>query len=108
MLIGHKFDHSGIFLPLITTNCAVLGVAILVIQKDFNLLQSVVYAFSTALGFALALIVFAGIREQQALVRIPKGMQGIAIVMVTAALLSLAFMGFSGVDGSLRALFGLE
>ena len=108
MLIGHDFEHSGIFLPLITTNCAVLGVAILVIQKDFNLLQSVVYAFSTALGFALALIVFAGIREQQALVRIPKGMQGIAIVMVTAALLSLAFMGFSGVDGGLRALFVLE
>ena len=102
------YQALGIFLPLITTNCAVLGVAILVIQKDFNLLQSVVYAFSTALGFALALIVFAGIREQQALVRIPKGMQGIAIVMITAALLSLAFMGFSGVDGGLRALFGLE
>nr|WP_298659047.1 electron transport complex subunit RsxA [uncultured Prevotella sp.] len=102
------YQALGIFLPLITTNCAVLGVAILVIQKDFNLLQSVVYAFSTALGFALALIVYAGIREQQALVRIPKGMQGIAIVMVTAALLSLAFMGFSGVDGGLRALFGLE
>ena len=102
------YQALGIFLPLITTNCAVLGVAILVIQKDFNLLQSVVYAFSTALGFALALIVFAGIREQQVLVRIPKGMQGIAIVMVTAALLSLAFMGFSGVDGGLRALFGLE
>ena len=102
------YQALGIFLPLITTNCAVLGVAILVIQKDFNLLQSVVYAFSTALGFALALIVFAGIREQQALVRIPKGMQGIAIVMVTAALLSLAFMGFSGVYGGLRALFVLE
>ena len=102
------YQALGIFLPLITTNCAVLGVAILVIQKDYNLLQSVVYAFSTALGFALALIVFAGIREQQALVRIPKGMQGIAIVMVTAALLSLAFMGFSAVDGGLRALFGLE
>ena len=66
------YQALGIFLPLITTNCAVLGVAILVIQKDYNLLQSVVYAFSTALGFALALIVFAGIREQQALVRIPK------------------------------------
>ena len=102
------YQALGIFLPLITTNCAVLGVAILVIQKDYNLLQSVVYAFSTALGFALALIVFAGIREQQALVRIPEGMQGIAIVMVTAALLSLAFMGFSGVDGGLRVLFGLE
>ena len=102
------YQALGIFLPLITTNCAVSGVAILVIQKDFNLLESVVYAFSTALGFALALIVFAGIREQQALVRIPKGMQGMAIVLVTASLLSLAFMGFSGVDGGLKALFGLE
>ena len=102
------YQALGIFLPLITTNCAVLGVAILVIQKDYNLLESVVYAFSTALGFALALIVFAGIRVQQALVRIPKGMQGVAIVMVTAALLSLAFMGFSGVDGGLKSLFGLE
>lgn len=102
------YQALGIFLPLITTNCAVLGVAILVIQKDFNLLESVVDAFSTALGFALALIVFAGIREQQALVRIPKGMQGMAIVLVTASLLSLAFMGFSGVDGGLKALFGLE
>ena len=102
------YQALGIFLPLITTNCAVLGVAILVIQKDFNLLESVVYAFSTALGFALALIVFAGIREQQALVRIPKGMQGMAIVLVTASLLSLAFMGFSGVDGGLKALFGLD
>ncbi len=102
------YQALGIFLPLITTNCAVLGVAILVIQKDFSLLHSVVYAFSTALGFALALIVFAGIREQQALVRIPKGMQGMAIVLVTASLLSLAFMGFSGVDSGLKALFGLE
>ena len=102
------YQALGIFLPLITTNCAVLGVAILVIQKDFNLLESVVYSFSTALGFALELIVFAGIREQQALVRIPKGMQGMAIVLVTASLLSLAFMGFSGVDGGLKALFGLE
>lgn len=102
------YQALGIFLPLITTNCCVLGVAILVIQKDFNLLHSVVYAFSTAVGFALALIVFAGIREQQALIRIPKGMQGMPIVLVTASLLSLAFMGFSGVDGGLKALFGLE
>lgn len=102
------YQALGIFLPLITTNCAVLGVAILVVQKDFSLLQSVVYAFSTAIGFALALVVFAGIREQLAMVRIPKGMQGMAIVLVTAGLLSLAFMGFSGVDGGLRSLFGLE
>lgn len=102
------YQALGIFLPLITTNCAVLGVAILVIQKDFNLLQSVVYAFSTAIGFGLALTVFAGMREQLELVKIPKGMQGMAIVMLSAGLLSLAFMGFSGVDGGLKVLFGLE
>ena len=102
------YQALGIFLPLITTNCAVLGVAILVIQKDYNLLESVVYAFSTALGFGLALTVFAGMREQMALVNIPRGMRGMAIVLVTAGLLSLAFMGFSGVDGGLRALVGLD
>lgn len=102
------YQALGIFLPLITTNCAVLGVAILVIQKDFSLVQSIVYAFSTAVGFALAMVVFAGLREQLSLVRIPKGMQGMAIVLVTAGLLSLAFMGFSGVDGGLRSVFGLE
>ena len=102
------YQALGIFLPLITTNCAVLGVAILVIQKDFNLLQSVVYAFSTAIGFALALTVFAGLREQLSLVKVPKGMSGMAIVLVTAGLLSLAFMGFSGVDGGLKILFGLD
>ncbi|MBQ5981015.1 MAG: electron transport complex subunit RsxA [Prevotella sp.] len=100
------YQALGIFLPLITTNCAVLGVAILVIQKDYSLIESVVYAFSTALGFALALVVFSGIREQLELVKIPKGMQGMAIVMITAGLLSLAFMGFSGVDSGLRGLFG--
>ncbi|MBP7856422.1 MAG: electron transport complex subunit RsxA [Prevotella sp.] len=102
------YQALGIFLPLITTNCAVLGVAILVIQKEFSLLQSVVYAFSTAVGFALALTIFAGIREQLDLVEIPKGMRGMAIVLVTAGLLSLAFMGFSGVDNGLRSLFGLH
>ena len=102
------YQALGIFLPLITTNCAVLGVAILVIQKDFSLIQSVVYAFSTAIGFALALVVFAGIREQLSMGSIPKGMKGMAIVLVTAGLLSLAFMGFSGVDAGLRTLFGLD
>ena len=102
------YQALGIFLPLITTNCAVLGVAILVIQKDFSLIQSIVYAFSTAIGFALAMVVFAGLREQLSLVRVPKGMQGMAIVLVTAGLLSLAVMGFSGVDGGLRSVFGLE
>lgn len=102
------YQALGIFLPLITTNCAVLGVAILVIQKDYSLLQSVIYAFSTAVGFALAMVVFAGIREQLAFVKIPKGMRGMSIVLVTAGLLSLAFMGFSGVDGGLKRLFGLD
>ena len=102
------YQALGIFLPLITTNCAVLGVAILVIQKDFSLVQSVVYAFSTAIGFGLALTVFAGLREQLELVNVPKGMKGVAITMVTAGLLSLAFMGFSGVDGGLKTVFGLD
>ena len=100
------YQSLGIFLPLITTNCAVLGVAILVIQKDFTLIESIVYAFSTAIGFALALVLFAGIREQLAYVNIPKGMRGMPIVLVAAGLLSLAFMGFSGVDLGLKALFG--
>lgn len=102
------YQALGVFLPLITTNCAVLGVAIAVIQKDYSLVESLVYAFSTALGFGLALIVFAGLREQLAMVKVPKGMQGVAITMVTAGLLSLAFMGFSGVDGGLKLLFGIE
>lgn len=102
------YQSLGIFLPLITTNCAVLGVAILVIQKDFTLIESIVYAFSSAIGFALALVLFAGIREQLAYVNIPKGMKGMPIVLVAAGLLSLAFMGFSGVDLGLKALFGLK
>ena len=101
------YQTLGIFLPLITTNCAVLGVAILVIQKDYNLLQSVVYAVSTAIGFALSLVLFAGIREQQELVKIPKGMQGMSIVLVSAGLLALAFMGFSGLQSGLGAVFGI-
>ena len=101
------YQALGIFLPLITTNCCVLGVAILVIQKDYTLLQSIVYAFSTALGFALSLVLFAGLREQQELVNVPKGMRGMSIVLVTASLLALAFMGFSGLESGLRVLFGL-
>ncbi len=101
------YQALGIFLPLITTNCAVLGVAILVIQKDYDLISSIVYAFSTAIGFGLALTVFAGMREHLEMVNVPKGMRGVAIVLVSAGLLSLAFMGFSGVDGGLRQLFGI-
>ena len=83
------YQALGVFLPLITTNCCILGVAILVIQKD--------YAFSTALGFGLALTLFAGLREQMSLVSVPKGMQGTPIALITAGLLAMAFMGFSGV-----------
>ena len=91
------YQALGIFLPLIITNCCVLGVAILVIQKEYNLLESIVYAISTALGFALALIIFAGIREQLAMTNVPKGLQGTPIALITAGLLAMAFMGFSGI-----------
>ena len=84
------------FIPLITTNCCVLGVAIMVIQKDFNLLESVVYAISIALGFTLALAVFAGIREQLARTTLPPSMKGIPIALISAGILAMAFMGFSG------------
>lgn len=90
------YQALGIYLPLITTNCAVLGIAILAIQKDYNLIESVVYASSIAVGFTLALILMAGIREQMEMTGTPKGMKGFPLTLVTAGLLSLAFMGFSG------------
>ena len=90
------YQALGVFLPLITTNCCVLGVAIMVIQKDFNLLESVVYAISIALGFTLALAVFAGIREQLARTTLPPSMKGIPIALISAGILAMAFMGFSG------------
>ncbi|MBQ0094272.1 MAG: RnfABCDGE type electron transport complex subunit A [Bacteroidaceae bacterium] len=108
------YQALGIFLPLITTNCCILGVSILVANGTYNaqglepsLLSGVLYAFATALGFALALIIFAGIREQLARVRIPKNMQGMAIALLTAGLLALAFMGFSGVDHGIAVAAGL-
>lgn len=101
------YQALGVFLPLITTNCCILGVAILVIQKDYDLLQGIIYAMSTAIGFALAMIVFAGLREQLSMVKVPKAMDGMPIALVTAGLLAMAFMGFSGVDGGLSRLFGL-
>lgn len=102
------YQALGVYLPLITTNCCILGVAILVIQKDYNLIQGVVYAVSTALGFLLAMVVFAGLREQLSLNNIPKTISGIPIALITAGLLSMAFMGFSGVDSGLKMLFGLN
>lgn len=91
------YQALGVFLPLITTNCTILGVAILVIQKNFNLMESVVFTISTALGFTLALVLFAGIREQLSMTKIPKAMAGIPIALITAGLLAMAFMGFSGI-----------
>ncbi len=91
------YQALGIFLPLITTNCAVLGVAILVIQKDYNLIQGVVFGASTAVGFGLALTILAGIREQLELADIPKGMRGVPISLIIAGILSMAFMGFTGI-----------
>ena len=89
------YQALGIFLPLITTNCAVLGVAIITIQKDFNLLTGVIYSVSTALGFALALVLFAGIRERLDVEDVPQGMRGVPIALITAGLLAMAFMGFA-------------
>lgn len=100
------YQALGIFLPLITTNCAVLGIAIVVVSKEFgfggaaphmfNLAESVVYAVATALGFGLSLTIFAGIREQIELSNVPKAFKGIPIALVTAGILAMAFMGFSG------------
>ncbi len=87
----------GVFLPLITTNCAVLGVAIIVANKDFGFIYSIVYAIATALGFTLALLLFAGIRSQLELVDVPRPMRGVPVALLTAGILAMAFMGFSGI-----------
>ena len=106
------YQALGVFLPLITTNCCILGVAILVGNGTYDaagmepgLVSGVWFALCTAIGFGLALIVFAGIREQLARMDVPKGMQGMAIALVVAGLLSMAFMGFSGVNNGLAKLF---
>ena len=91
------YQALGVFLPLDHHGLCRMGVAIMVIQKDFNLLQSVVFAGSTALGFGLALTIFAGIREQLELTDLPKGLKGSPIALITAGLLAMAFMGFSGI-----------
>lgn len=92
------YQALGVFLPLITTNCAVLGVAILVVQKNFNLIEGVVYGFSTALGFTLALWIFAGIREQLEVTHSPKALRGVPLALICAGILAMAFMGFSGIN----------
>lgn len=91
------YKALGIFLPLITTNCAVLGVAILLVQKELNLFESVIYAVSTAIGFALALVIFAGLRERLEMTGVPKAVKGIPIALITAGILAMAFMGFANI-----------
>jgi electron transport complex protein RnfA len=91
------YQALGIFLPLITTNCAVLGVAILMVQKEFSLITGVIYAVATAIGFALALVLFAGIRERLDVEDVPQALRGVPIALITASLLAMAFMGFANV-----------
>ena len=100
------YQALGIFLPLITTNCAVLGAALIVVTKEFsfggephmmNLAESVVYSMSLAIGFGIAIILFAGMREQMELSNVPKSLKGTPIALITAGLLALAFMGFQGI-----------
>ncbi len=92
------YQALGIYLPLITTNCAVLGVAIMAVSnKAYGLIEGVVFGFATAVGFGLALLIFAGIREQLELSNIPKGMRGVPIALIVSGLLALAFMGFAGI-----------
>ena len=90
------YQALGIFLPLITTHCEVLGVSIMVIQQSYNLVGALLFAFFTAIGFALALIIFAGCREHLEMVDVPENMRGMPIALITAGILSLAFMGFAG------------
>lgn len=91
------YQALGVFLPLITTNCAILGVAILVAQKpEYTLMKGVMFAFSNAIGFGLALVIFSGLREQLSLLKLPKGIKGTPIALIVAGILAMAFMGFSG------------
>ncbi len=91
------FRALGIYLPLIVTNCAILGVALLNIQMDHNIVQTIVYAIAAAIGFTLALVIMAGIRERLDLANMPGVLQGAAVTLVTAGILSLSFMGFTGI-----------
>jgi electron transport complex protein RnfA len=91
------YNALGVYLPLITTNCAVLGTAINIVTKDYNIGQGVVYGFGVAAGFAIAIFIMAGIREKIQFNDVPHAFQGTAIVVVTAGLMAIAFMGFSGI-----------
>ena len=96
--IPSLYESLGVYLPLITTNCAVLGVALNNVTKEYNILESVVNGFATAVGFFIAIVIMAGLREKIEYNDIPKPFQGTAIVLITACLMSIAFMGFSGMS----------
>lgn len=98
------YQALGIYLPLITTNCAVLGVALINIRESYNFLETMVNGFSAGLSFILAIVLFAGLRERSAYAPVPKALQGFPIALITAGLISMAFLGFSGFN--LQALFG--
>lgn len=90
------YQSLGVYLPLITTNCAVLGVAITNVQKEYNFVESVVNGFATAVGFTIAIVILAGLRERMEYNDVPKSFQGMPIVLITAGLMAIAFFGFSG------------
>ena len=92
------YEALGVFLPLITTNCAVLGIAILTVQKNYTLIAGICYTLASAMGFTLAIVIFAGIRERLDRNNVPQALKGIPIVLISAALLSMAFMGFAGIS----------
>ena len=98
------YKALGIFLPLITTNCAVLGIAVLNIRRNYNFLEMLVFSIAGSAGFSLALILMTGIRERYETTHIPRPLQGTAISLITAGLMAMAFLGFSGVDTALKAL----
>jgi len=90
------YQGLGIFLPLITTNCAIMGVALLAVRQEFSFLESVVFGIAASLGFSLALVIMAGIRERLELAKMPEALQGSAVTLITAGILSMAFLGFKG------------
>ncbi len=90
------YQGLGIFLPLITTNCAIMGVALLAVREEFTFVEAVVFGIAASIGFSLALVIMAGIRERLEMAKIPEALQGSAITLITAGILSLAFLGFSG------------
>ena len=97
-IVPALYQALGIYLPLITTNCAVLGVALINVQQNYGLIDSMWYAFCAALGFTLAIVLFAGVRERLELANIPKYLQGFPIALITAGLISIAFLGFQGLS----------